>query len=163
MGEDEIIVRQVASASEGETRALGLKIASLLRPGDIILLIGELGTGKTVLAKGVARGLGVKENILSPTFTLLKEYAGKVPLYHLDAYRLHGAGDLYELGLEEYLEEGVLLVEWGDRVHEFFKEEFLEVRMDFAGDESRSIRLIAAGSHWGRRLRALDMGGDLIV
>jgi len=105
MGEDEIIVRQVASASEGETRALGLKIASLLRPGDIILLIGELGTGKTVLAKGVARGLGVKENILSPTFTLLKEYAGKVPLYHLDAYRLHGAGDLYELGLEEYLEE----------------------------------------------------------
>ncbi len=163
MREDEIVVRQVTTASEGETRALGLKIASLLHPGDIILLIGELGTGKTVMAKGVARGLGVKENILSPTFTLLKEYEGKVPLYHLDAYRLHGAGDLYELGLEEYLEEGVLLVEWGDRVYEFFKEEFLEVRMDFAGDESRSIRIIAAGSDWGRRLRALDSGGDLIV
>ena len=162
MGEDEIVVRQAATASEAETRALGEKLASLFRPGDIILLIGELGTGKTVLAKGVARGLGVKENILSPTFTLLKEYAGKVPLYHLDAYRLHGAGDLYELGLEEYLEEGVLLVEWGDRVYEFFKEDFLEVRMDFTGDESRSIRLIAAGD-WGRRLEALDLRGDLGV
>ena len=153
----------MATSSEHETRALGEKIASLVRPGDVILLIGELGTGKTVLAKGIAQGLGIKEKVLSPTFTILKEYAGKIPLYHLDAYRLDGPRDLQDLGLEEYLEGGVLLVEWGDRVCRYFTADYLEIRIDWGGPESaRRIALVSESETWRRRLDTLDLGGDLI-
>lgn len=153
--------RRVLTRGEEETRELGRKLASLLRGGDVVLLVGELGTGKTRLAKGLACGLGIKENILSPTFTLLKQYQGTLPLYHLDAYRLESARDLYDIGLEEYLEGGVLLVEWGERVRDFFHPDYLEVKIDFMeDDEQRIISLIPVDGDWLQRLDELDLGGD---
>jgi tRNA threonylcarbamoyladenosine biosynthesis protein TsaE len=150
--------------SEEQTRCLGERLAAALRPGDVLLLTGELGTGKTVLAKGVARGLGIEANISSPTYTLLKEYAGKIPLYHLDAYRLSGPGDLFDLGLEEYLQDGVLVVEWADRVRGFFDGPVLEIGLDFGGSESsRVILLCAAGDDWPERLEELKLRGDTDV
>jgi tRNA threonylcarbamoyladenosine biosynthesis protein TsaE len=153
----------IVTHSESETRELGRMLATILRPGDVLLLVGGLGTGKTCLAKGLASGLGVKERVLSPTFTLLREYMGRLPLYHLDAYRLEGPWDLYDIGVEEYLDgDGVLMVEWGDRARKFFGRNYLEIGLEFAGDEQeRLIHLLPQGSYWEERLRELPGRGDV--
>jgi tRNA threonylcarbamoyladenosine biosynthesis protein TsaE len=153
----------IVTRSEKETRELGNTLASFLCPGDVVLLIGELGAGKTCLAKGIAQGLSVEENVLSPTFTLLKEYKGVSPLYHLDAYRLEGPWDLFDIGLEEYLEgDGILLVEWGDRVRGFFAQTYLEMRMEFTvHEEERRITILPRGETWRNRLRDLLDGGGV--
>ncbi len=96
------LAREAHSADE--TRELGSALAGLLRPGDVVLLVGELGAGKTCFAQGVAHGLEVREQVTSPTFTLIREYRGRLPLYHLDAYRLEGAADLFAIGADEYLD-----------------------------------------------------------
>jgi tRNA threonylcarbamoyladenosine biosynthesis protein TsaE len=151
---------QITSGGGDETLELGKKLAPLLRAGDVVLLIGELGTGKTVFARGVARGLGIERNIVSPTFTLLKEYDARLPLNHLDAYRLEGPGDLYDLGIDEYLEGGILLVEWADRVYEFFDRDFLEIRIEFGeGESSRYVSLIPVGGDWVARLAEAGLKG----
>ncbi len=149
---------------EKETRKLAKTLTALLQPGDVVLLVGELGAGKTCFAKGVAQGLGIKENVLSPTFTLLKEYKGRLPLYHLDAYRLEGPWDLLDIGVEDYLEgDGVLLVEWGDRVRDLFTQVYLEIRMEFTDFEGeRKIHLVARGESWRERLRDFPIGGDTV-
>ncbi len=154
--------RVFKTASEEETREFAGRLASLLRPGDTVLLVGELGAGKTRLAQGIARGLGVTERVTSPTFTLLREYHGRIPLYHLDAYRLEGPWDLYDLGMEEYLEgEGVLVVEWGDRARSFFGPQALEVEIAFGeGENERVIRLYIRGGDWERRLAGIFPGGE---
>ena len=140
--------------SPEETRELGGRVARILRPGDVLLLVGELGAGKTCFAQGLARGLGVRERVTSPTFTLVREYQGRLPLIHLDAYRLEGPLDLYEIGIEDYLEgDGVLMVEWGDRVRGFFDPPFLEVRLEYArGEEERRVSLVPVGGDWAERL-----------
>jgi tRNA threonylcarbamoyladenosine biosynthesis protein TsaE len=98
-----------------ETQAIGEALAAGLKPGDTLLLEGDLGAGKTVFARGVARGLGITEAITSPTFTLLHVYRGRLPLYHMDLYRLDGDEAFYQAGLEEYIGgDGVALVEWPD-------------------------------------------------
>lgn len=160
MEENPCGIRTFRTRSEEETKDLAARISRLLVPGDVLLLAGELGTGKTCFVKGLAEGLGVEEKVLSPTFTLLREYRGRVPLYHLDAYRLEGPDDLFDLGVEEYLEgEGIMAVEWGDRVREFFKEDYLEVEISFGmpADE-RHIRLFPRGSSWECRLSRLGGG-----
>ena len=157
---EEPITDMGISRSEEETRELGRRLASVLRHGDVVLLVGELGTGKTCLAKGLARGLDVGENVQSPTFTLLREYRGRIPLFHLDAYRLEGPWDLFDLGIEEYLEgEGVLLVEWGDRARDFFPGDFLEIRLEFTDEEERRrITLLPRGEGWVERIGRLQQG-----
>lgn len=163
MHEEDKDTRLFETRSAGETRELGKALADLLRPGDVLLLVGELGAGKTCLAKGLARGLGIKEKVLSPTFTLLREYQGRLPLYHLDAYRLEGPWDLFEIGVDEYLEgEGVLLVEWGDRARGFFTQDFLEIKMEFTQREGeRNIHIISRSDSWRERLRELPEGRDI--
>jgi len=144
----------------GETHELGRALAELLRPGDVVLLMGDLGTGKTCFAQGLARGLGVEDQVTSPTFTLMREYRGRISLYHLDAYRLHGSGDLYAIGVDEYLDmEGVLVVEWGDRAGGFFDMERLEVRFSFMdGEEQRRLVFTPRGSSWSQRLQEMPRG-----
>ena len=144
-----------------ETRELGAALAGMLQAGDVVLLVGELGAGKTCFAQGVAHGLEVKEQVTSPTFTLMREYRGRLPLYHLDAYRLDGAADLFAIGVDEYLDSGgVLLVEWGDRARDFFTMDRLEVAFSFdVGDEDRRIALTPYGSSWERRQLGLLPGG----
>lgn len=148
------------TASEAETKGVAADLAALLRPGDVVLLVGELGSGKTRFIQGLAEGLGVRERVLSPTFTLLRHYRGRLPLDHMDAYRLEGPHDLFELGIEEYLGgDGVLVVEWGDRVREFFTGDRLEVEMRFTeDDERRVITFRPYGISWEDRLLRFRKG-----
>lgn len=148
---------ELTTSAPSETQELGALLAAGLRAGDVLLLEGELGSGKTTFVQGIARGLGVKERITSPTFTLLREHHGRLSLVHLDAYRLEGPLDLFELGVEEYLEEDTaLVVEWGDRVKGFFRPPYLEVRFEYAQDEKRrKIVFIPENGDWGERLTGL--------
>ncbi len=105
--------------SEQETFALGKSIAEKAKAGDIYCLDGDLGTGKTVFSKGFAAGLGVTEHVTSPTFTIVNEYEGRLPLYHFDVYRIADPEEMYEIGYEEYFYgEGVSLVEWAELIRE---------------------------------------------
>ena len=123
--------------NEDDTRALGLRIAEALEPGDVIALIGDLGTGKTALTKYIAEGLGVAEEINSPTFTIVKEYrSGRMPLYHFDVYRLGSGEELLDIGAEEMLEgDGVSVIEWADIVADVLPSDALAIRLGYSANE----------------------------
>ena len=131
--------------NEEETRALGLEIADALEPGDIIALIGDLGTGKTALTKYIAEGLGIKEEISSPTFTIVKEYrSGRLPLYHFDVYRLGSGEELLDIGAEDMLDgDGVCVIEWADIAADVLPADSLVVRLDYGdSDDSRFAEIL---------------------
>ncbi len=131
--------------SEEDTRRLGLTIADALEPGDIVALVGDLGTGKTALTKHIAEGLGVTEDVISPTFTIVREYrSGRLPLFHLDVYRLSDGQELLDTGAEDYLEgDGVSVIEWADIVADVLPADALVVSIEYGEQEgSRRITLI---------------------
>lgn len=130
--------------TEADTRAIGLSIADAAEPGDIIALTGDLGTGKTALTKYIAEGLGVTEEVISPTFTIVREYrSGRIPLYHFDVYRLSGPEEFYDAGAEEYLEDnGVSVIEWADIVADALPEDSLLIHIEYADEDRRSITII---------------------
>ena len=134
--------------SAEETRKLGEKLARELRAGDVILLEGPLGAGKSELARGVARGLGVQETVTSPSFTILNVYdSGRVPLYHFDWYRLESAEELFEMGMEEYLGgDGIALVEWPGRCPEALPADFLMIEIVPGEDNGRTLRTARHGA-----------------
>ena len=127
--------------SAEETRALGEKLAERLQAGDVVTLVGELGAGKSELARGIARGLGVTETVTSPSFTILNVYeSGRVPLYHFDWYRLESEEELYELGMDEYLGgDGIAVVEWAERCPDAVPENAIRITLEATGPESRRI------------------------
>jgi tRNA threonylcarbamoyladenosine biosynthesis protein TsaE len=139
------------------TKAIGRAVAMLVRPGDVLLLAGELGTGKTVFTQGLAEGLEVRDLVTSPTFTLVHSHDGRVPLFHLDVYRLDRVGELADLGVDELLDAGgVVVVEWGDVVAAEMPADRLEVRFAFGdGDDDRTIELTPTGTRWPARWRTL--------
>ena len=144
--------------SPAETRALGGRLAALLCPGDVLLLLGDLGAGKSELTRGIARGLGVSSPVASPSFTILNVYdEGRIPLYHFDWYRLNSAEELYEMGMDEYLGgDGVAVVEWPSRCPEAVPEKYLEVRIDPLDDCAREIALIPRGGFRELSLEAME-------
>ncbi len=112
------------SRSEGETEALGTRLAGVLTPGAVVALYGDLGAGKTAFARGLARGLGVTGRVTSPTFTIVNEYEGTLPLFHFDLYRLGGSEELFDIGWEDYLTRGgVCVVEWSERADDVLADE----------------------------------------
>lgn len=120
--------QEIRTCSEQETEAVGAALAEKLFPGAVLLLEGELGAGKTVFARGVARGLGVRSHVQSPTFTIMNEHRGNLPFYHFDLYRLESGEELFELGMDEYLEgDGVSLVEWAGKFQGYFGGPALEI------------------------------------
>ena len=127
--------------SAEETRALGKRLADLLRPGDVVLLQGGLGAGKSELARGVARGLGVSGPVPSPSFTILNAYdEGRVPLYHFDWYRIHDPDEIAQMGMDEQLGgDGIALIEWSERAQEFVPERNLTVLIRAVDEETREI------------------------
>ncbi len=137
----------VITKSAAETRKLGERLAGQLRAGDVILLEGELGAGKSELARGVAKGFGVQETVTSPSFTILNVYeSGRIPLYHFDWYRLESAEELYELGMDEYLGgDGIALVEWPGRCPDAVPETCLRIRIEAGGENIRQITEEAHG------------------
>ncbi len=152
---------EVCSRSADETRALGERLATLLRPGDVVVLTGDLGAGKTVLAKGIAAGLGVTEPVVRPTFTIVREYEGDIPLQHLDVYRLDHFQEVIDLGLDELLDgHAVTIVEWGEAVSALLPVDRLEVSLlllppEEADDDTRVVELHGVGPAWAARSRAL--------
>jgi tRNA threonylcarbamoyladenosine biosynthesis protein TsaE len=124
--------------SREETIALGKRIGARLEPGDCLALTGPLGAGKTTFTKGVALALGIEETVTSPTFTVISEYQGKIPLYHIDAYRLEGPEDFINLGADELLfGSGVCVIEWSERIKGELPENAVFVAIENAGGESR--------------------------
>ncbi len=147
-------MRELITHGAGETRLLGERLAAQLCGGDVLLLCGELGAGKSELARGVARGLGVKGPVTSPSFTIMQLYAsGRLPLYHFDWYRLGSADELYELSMDEYLYgDGVCLVEWPDRAAEALPACRLRLDIQTVDGDTRRITATPEGGfrtlHW---------------
>ena len=150
---------EVRTSSAEETRELGEAVASLLRARDAVVLTGELGAGKTTFVQGVARGLGVEEQVSSPTFTLVKEYSGILELAHVDVYRLDRIQEVVDLGLEELGGgDDVLLIEWGDTIEELLPDDRLQVELTTVGSDEhlRSIEIAASGGGWADRFAELE-------
>ena len=143
-----------------ETREVGEAMSASLRARDAVVLTGELGAGKTTFVQGVARGLGIEDQVSSPTFTLVKEYRGILDIAHVDVYRLERVQDVVDLGLDELGDgEGVLLVEWGDAVEDLLPDERLRVELtteDLLSDVRR-LRISALGASWQERWGALEV------
>ena len=150
------VARIVHSASPEATRELAARLASAARAGDVIALIGDLGAGKTQFAKGFALGLGITATVNSPSFVLMAEYPGRLPLFHLDLYRLADATDALASGLlDEREADGVTLIEWAERLGPAVPAARLEVRIDGTGEAPRTIALIASVVDLERYLEVL--------
>jgi tRNA threonylcarbamoyladenosine biosynthesis protein TsaE len=149
---------KVTTSSADATRALGAALAGVLRPGDVVVLEGDLGAGKTTFAQGVGRALGVDEPMVSPTFTIVREYDGAVPIAHVDVYRLDTLGELHDLGFEDVLDgRRVTLVEWGDVVAQALPRDRVAVRIERgATDDERIISFIAHGPKWAQRVTLVE-------
>lgn len=134
-------MREVLIKNEEDTRVFGHQLAESLKVDSVVALIGDLGTGKTTLTKYIAEGLGVKETITSPTFTIVSEYhSGRLPLYHFDVYRIEDADDLFEIGAEEYFYAGgVSIVEWADQVAEILPDDTLCIFIEYGQREGERI------------------------
>ncbi|NLO90042.1 MAG: tRNA (adenosine(37)-N6)-threonylcarbamoyltransferase complex ATPase subunit type 1 TsaE [Clostridia bacterium] len=138
-------------------RQLGELIGGLLKEGSIVCLAGDLGSGKTVLAGGIAKGLGINEHVTSPTFTLIKEYTGRIPLYHVDVYRLYDPAEIFELGLDEYLYgQGVTVIEWADRIKEYIDGDYLDIMIEKLDDDKRGVIISSESSWYTDIIRELD-------
>ncbi len=146
-----------------DTRRLGREVAALLHPGDLVVLVGRLGAGKTVFVKGIGDGLGVTGEVTSPTFVIARVHrpdparGGRCPLVHVDAYRLGGVAEVDDLDLDAALEESVTVVEWGGGLVEHLTDAWLEVRLDRSSDadDTRTAELVGHGGDWARRLATL--------
>ena len=142
----------VTSSSPDETLALGMRLAGLLRPGDIVLLNGRLGSGKTLLASGIASGLGVDQQVTSPTFVLVRRYRGFLELTHADVYRLGSTAEFDDLGLTEEASDGVLVIEWGGVVAAQVGADHLSVEIGLTEDGDRRFVFRPSGTWCDRNL-----------
>ena len=140
----------IESFSPETTALLGMKIGRQVMPGDVICLEGELGVGKTVFTQGLALGLGITDNVNSPTFTLIQEYhEGRIPLYHFDVYRISGPWDMDDLGYEEYFYgDGVCLVEWGRLIEELLPSDTVYIHIEKDLEKGFDYRKITVSKEW---------------
>ncbi len=150
----------IHSPSAAATQALGYRLGRLLEAGDLVALSGELGTGKTVLTRGIAEGAGVVGYVASPTFTFIREYHGPVPIYHVDLYRVEDPKQLEDLGLEELATEtAIVVIEWAEKATSRLPPEHLWISLKFAnGDEHRELHLRPRGVRYARLVAALAEG-----
>jgi tRNA threonylcarbamoyladenosine biosynthesis protein TsaE len=152
-----------------ETEAIGAALAPLLRVGDLVVLNGDLGAGKTTFTKGLARGLGVEQRVTSPTFTIVQEYDGRVPVAHVDVYRLERIQELHDFGFEELIESRVTIVEWGEAIAPVLPLDRIDVRIamlddsdarrenaDDGVDDRRTVEIVGRGPAWVSRRDVLE-------
>jgi tRNA threonylcarbamoyladenosine biosynthesis protein TsaE len=148
----------LSSGSPEQTYTWGTVLGTLLGRGDVLALVGELGAGKTTFTQGIVRGLGVAEDhyIGSPTFTLINEYEGRVPVYHLDFYRIESPSEVVHLGLEEYLDgDGVAIIEWADKIAALLPEEHMMVRLAYVDCSVRTLDIMGTGAHYDEVVASL--------
>ncbi|MCK5306213.1 MAG: tRNA (adenosine(37)-N6)-threonylcarbamoyltransferase complex ATPase subunit type 1 TsaE [Candidatus Omnitrophica bacterium] len=139
-------MKRVIARGEEETKKVAGRLADFLRPGDVLALVGDLGSGKTTFVKGLARGLGVKGRVVSPSYVLLREYKAKSPLYHFDLYRLGYYEEVELLGYEEYFYgNGITCIEWADKIEKLLPKSYLRIQFEFLGEKKRTIRFLAVG------------------
>lgn len=144
------------TASAAATRALAAAMAPLVRDGDLLVLVGDLGAGKTAFTQGLSTALGVDEPVTSPTFTLANRYEGRVVVNHLDVYRIEALAEADDLAIDELLDDGVTLIEWGDVILPTLPDDRLELRITFGdGDDDRVLELTCVGPGWRERGEAL--------
>jgi len=150
----------IKTTSVKETIAIGKKLGKLMSPGDVIYLTGELGAGKTCFVKGIAEGLGIRgKDITSPTFIIINEYKGKIPLYHIDLYRIGVIEDLRDIGMDEIVYgKGVTAIEWAERIKDVLPDERLDITLKWVDDKTRSIEIRAFGHHHKEILDKLGEG-----
>ncbi|HZQ05179.1 MAG TPA: tRNA (adenosine(37)-N6)-threonylcarbamoyltransferase complex ATPase subunit type 1 TsaE [Anaerolineae bacterium] len=139
---------EIISESVEQTQALGARLGTLARSGDVIALQGELGAGKTNFVQGLARGLGITEDVNSPTFILANEYlSGRLPLYHIDVYRIENAEEAEGFGLDDYLNgEGVTVIEWADRIRDALPHDVLWIELEYVDEQQRRICITPLGT-----------------
>ena len=148
----------LVTESPEETQRLGTRLGKLAQLGDVFLLVGGLGTGKTCLTQGIAWGLGIKGYATSPSFVVINQYQGRLPLYHIDLYRLDHIEEVIELGLDDYLYgRGVCVVEWAEKALDVLPEERLLVEISFLSDTSRNITLKPIGQRYVEMLSQLNI------
>ena len=144
------------TGSVAATQALAMAMAPLITDGDLLVLVGDLGAGKTAFTQGLGRSLGVTEPITSPTFTLANRYSGRIVVNHLDVYRIEALAEAEDLALPELLDDGVTLIEWGDVILPALPADRLDIRVVFGeGDDDRRLEFSAVGARWADRLDLL--------
>jgi tRNA threonylcarbamoyladenosine biosynthesis protein TsaE len=144
------------SRAPDETRKVGAALAELLAPGDVVSLTGDLGAGKTAFVQGAARALGVQEPVTSPTFVLVRQYRGDVPVHHVDVYRLERVQEVLDLGFEDLLDpSGVMFVEWGDAIDALLPDDHLRVKIT-TGNDGRQLSFARRGPRWAVRWERLE-------
>ncbi|MFC3041641.1 tRNA (adenosine(37)-N6)-threonylcarbamoyltransferase complex ATPase subunit type 1 TsaE [Virgibacillus xinjiangensis] len=152
------MTEKVQTNTDLETIQLAVRLASLLKPGDVLTLEGDLGAGKTTFTKGIAEGLGIERTVSSPTFTIVKEYEGEIPLYHMDVYRLEGSEE--DIGLDEYLHgDGVSIIEWPQFIDDILPEERLAIKINYVDENIRTLEFTPRGKHYNRVVRELLRAG----
>lgn len=134
-------MREIRIKNEEDTRNFGKNLAETLKKGDILALVGDLGTGKTTLTRAIAEGLGIKRPVTSPTFTIAKEYReGRIPLFHMDVYRLENGDDIFDTGINEYFNgEGVCIIEWADQIAEILPNDTKVIFLEYGDNEGERI------------------------
>ena len=143
--------------SPEETINLGKDVSKLVKPGDILAFYGELGAGKTCFIQGISLGLEVKDYVTSPSFTIINEYQGKVPIYHFDLFRLDNAEEILELGYEEYFYgEGLTVIEWAEKIEQLLPKENLKIEIKFKDRYQRTISFIPQGDRFNKFLEELN-------
>jgi len=150
---------RITSKGIDDTVQLGEMLGKLLEPGDVIAFIGDLGAGKTTMIKGIALGLGVKDKhkVKSPTFSLMHHYKGRIPVYHIDAYRLESAQELINIGSDElFFGDGVSLVEWADNVIESLPEEYLQIVITLTTENGRNIEISCKGKRHEKFIEKIE-------
>ncbi len=162
MGEGAFTLEMVSKRAE-DTFRLGETLGRCLSPGDVVALMGELGSGKTCMTQGIARGMGVSASyrVTSPTFTLINEYPGDITLYHLDVYRLSGPVDLEDLGYEEYFYgDGVVVIEWAEKIESVLPvEKCFIVHLRYVDENTREIKISGPADRMAKISQALSQGG----
>ena len=147
---------ELVTGSPEETQEFGRRLGELAEPGDVFLMTGDLGSGKTCLTQGIARGLGVKEHALSPTFVIMREMHGRLALYHIDLYRLDRLEETEDLGLDDYFYgEGVSVVEWAEKALALMPPDRMMVRIDYLSNTERRMRLSPNGKRYEQMVRRL--------
>jgi tRNA threonylcarbamoyladenosine biosynthesis protein TsaE len=147
----------IDTSTPEDTRKVAEAVAELLVPGDVVSLTGDLGAGKTTFVQGAARGLGVAERVTSPTFVLVREYRGDVPVCHMDVYRLDRLQEVIDLGFEDLLDPGsVIFVEWGDAIEPLLPDEHLRVELRTGAGEARRLSFSGSGTRWAGRWERME-------
>ncbi len=147
----------IITKSPDETKNLGKEIGKLVKPGDLLAFYGELGAGKTCFIQGISWGLEVKDYVTSPSFTIINEYKGKIPIYHFDLFRLNNAEEILELGYEEYFYgEGLTVIEWAEKIEQLLPKEHLKIDIKFKDHYKRTISFIPQGRRFNNFLKELN-------